>query len=134
MLTQVLGRLGLHGGTDLEEVGRAISLLSDGKARSAFLHTLRSVVDHRGQRVNALDRSAVAERFPSLIVWGERDRIVPVKHGRDVHQLVPNTYLAVFEKAGHFPHRDDPDRFVETVDKFLAREWRVHRAAATIGA
>jgi pimeloyl-ACP methyl ester carboxylesterase len=135
MLTQVLGRLGLHGGTDLEEVGRAIALLSDGSARSAFLHTLRSVVDHRGQRINALDWSDVTERFPSLIVWGDRDRIVPVKHGREVHQLVPNTYLAVFEKAGHFPHRDDPARFVETVDKFLEREWGVHQhEAAALGA
>jgi pimeloyl-ACP methyl ester carboxylesterase len=125
MLAHMLGQLGLHGNTDLEEIGRAYTLLSDTEARAAFLHTLRSVVDHQGQLVTALDRLELTKRFPSLIVWGDRDRIVPVRHGQDVHQLVPNTYLAVFGGAGHFPHRDDPDRFVEVVDEFLAREWKV---------
>jgi pimeloyl-ACP methyl ester carboxylesterase len=42
-----------------------------------------------------------------------------------VHQLIPHTYLAIFERAGHFPHRDDPARFVRVIDEFLAREWGV---------
>ncbi len=134
LLTAVLGRLGLQGGTDLEEIGRAYALLADGRARSAFVHALRAVVDHKGQRVTALDRTEVTKLFPSLIVWGERDRIVPVKHGRQAHELIPNTYLAVFERAGHFPHRDQPARFVEVLDEFLAREWRLRRGAAAIGA
>jgi pimeloyl-ACP methyl ester carboxylesterase len=122
LLTGFLGQLGLHGNTDLEEIGRGYALLANRDSRLAFVHTLRSVVDPRGQRVSALDRIGVAERFASLIVWGERDRIVPVGHGRRVHQRVPNTYLAVFKRAGHFPHRDDPARFVRVVDEFLARE------------
>jgi hypothetical protein len=101
-------------------MGRAYAMLAERDARRSFLHTLRSVVDHEGQRVTALDRLDLTKRFPSLIVWGERDRIVPAEHGRQVHQLVPNTYLAMFERAGHFPHRDDPDRFVQVVDEFLA--------------
>jgi pimeloyl-ACP methyl ester carboxylesterase len=127
LLTQLLGRLGLHGGTDLEEIGRAYALLSNRDARKAFLHTLRSVVDIAGQRVTALDRIDVAHDFPALIVWGDRDRVVPASHGEQAHRLVPNTYLAMFEGAGHFPHRDDPERFVATLDEFLAREWRVPR-------
>jgi pimeloyl-ACP methyl ester carboxylesterase len=137
MLTQLLRRLGLHGGTDLEEVGRAYALLSNRDARTAFLHTLRSVVDFAGQRVTALDRIDVAHDFPALIVWGEHDRVVPPSHGEQAHQLVPNTYLALFENAGHFPHRDDPERFVEVLEAFLSRAWRgprrdrTTRAAAT---
>lgn len=127
LLTHLLGRLGLHGSTDLEEVGRAYALLSNRDARTAFLHTLRSVVDIAGQRVTALDRIDAAHDFPALIVWGERDRVVPASHGEQAHRLVPNTYLATFENAGHFPHRDDPERFVATLDEFLAREWRVPR-------
>jgi pimeloyl-ACP methyl ester carboxylesterase len=127
LLTQLLGRLGLHGGTDLEEIGRAYALLGNRDARTAFLHTLRSVVDAAGQRVTALDRIAVAHDFPALIVWGERDRVVPSSHGAQAHRLVPNTYLALFKDAGHFPHRDDPERFVATLDEFLAREWRAPR-------
>jgi pimeloyl-ACP methyl ester carboxylesterase len=135
LLTQALARLGVQAGTDLEEIGRAYALLAQPDARKAFLHTLRSVVDHSGQRVTALDRTEIAHRFPSLIVWGERDRIVPARHGRDFHQLVPNTYLALFERAGHFPHRDDPRLFVEVLRKFLACEWRLPELhAAAIGA
>jgi pimeloyl-ACP methyl ester carboxylesterase len=131
LLTGLLGQLGLHGTTDLEEIGRAYALLSDGAARSAFVHTLRSVIDHEGQRIGTSgEATEIASRFPSLIVWGARDRIVPAHHGRRVHGLVPNTYLAMFDKAGHFPHRDDPDRFVRVVDEFLAREWRLRKRTA----
>jgi pimeloyl-ACP methyl ester carboxylesterase len=140
LLAHTLGRLGLQPSTDVEEMGRAYSLLANRSARNAFLHTLRSVVDHQGQRVTALDRTGVAHRFPSLIVWGERDRVVPVQHGRDFQRRVPHTYLALFERAGHFPHRDDPRRFVAVVDRFLASEWELdepavaERATAAIGA
>jgi pimeloyl-ACP methyl ester carboxylesterase len=127
LVTRLLGRLGLHGSTDLEEIGRAYALLGNRDARKAFLHTLRSVVDLAGQCVTALDRIDVEHDFPALIVWGGRDRVLPAKHGEQAHQLVPNTYLALFENAGHFPHREEPERFVAVLDEFLAREWRTPR-------
>ncbi len=130
LLTGFLGRLGLHGNTDLEEIGRAYALLADRDARRAFVHTLRAVVDPQGQRVSALHRMGSAQRFPSLIVWGEHDRIVPVEHGEQVHELVPNTHFIKFKRAGHFPHRDDPARFVRAIDEFLGRQWGVQRASA----
>lgn len=122
LLTQLLSRAGVRGNTDLEEIGRAYALLANRSSRRAFVHTLRAVVDPVGQRISALDRLEVAGRFPTLIVWGARDRIVPVRQGRRVHELIPHTYLAVFERSGHFPHRDDPERFVAAIDEFLARE------------
>jgi pimeloyl-ACP methyl ester carboxylesterase len=134
LLTQLLSRVGLHGNTDLEEVGRAFALLSEPAARSAFIHTLRSVVDHSGQRVSAVERMEATQSVPSLIVWGERDRIVPLRHGQQLHELIPNTYLAVFKRTGHFPHRDDPARFVRVIDEFLAREWRIRKDASALKA
>lgn len=131
LLTAALGRLGLRANTDLEELGRAYALLADPPARNAFINTLRSVVDHEGQRVDRLEGAEIAVRFPSLIVWGERDRIVPAQHGKSVHQLVPHTYLSLFKGAGHFPHRDDPARFVKVVDEFLVREWRLQTRQPT---
>jgi pimeloyl-ACP methyl ester carboxylesterase len=133
-LAGLLGRLGLHGSTDLEEIGRAYALLADSSARAAFLHTLRGVVDHEGQRVSALERIDGATRHPSLFVWGDRDRVVPVRHGERAHEHVPHTYLAVFKGAGHFPHRDDPEGFVDVVNEFLAREWRLRGGRAALGA
>jgi pimeloyl-ACP methyl ester carboxylesterase len=134
VLAAALGRFGFHPGTDLQEFGKAYALLTDPAARSAFMHTLRSVVDHEGQRVDGREGVEVAKRFPSLLVWGERDHVLPPRHGESVHKVVPNTYLAVFKGAGHFPHRDNPERFVQVVDEFLAREWRLQKRRVAIGA
>jgi pimeloyl-ACP methyl ester carboxylesterase len=96
-------------------------------------------VDHEGQRVSALDRIDKAAEIPSLIVWGENDRIVPVSQGHRVDELVPHTHLITFRRAGHFPHRDDPARFVRVIDEFLARQWArqaggAERKRAALGA
>ena len=48
---------------------------------------------------------------PTLVVWGERDPIIPVAHGREAHAAMPGSRLEVFAGAGHFPYLDDPVRF-----------------------
>ena len=113
------GRLGLHAGTDMAELARGHASLSDPEARSAFINTLRTIVDPRGQRVNASDRLYLAENIPFLLVWGERDPIIPVEHGLAAHELVPSSRLEVFEDAGHFPHVDDPQRFLDVLLDFI---------------
>jgi pimeloyl-ACP methyl ester carboxylesterase len=116
---RLLGRIGLRVHTDVGEVLRGHASLSDGEARAAFLHTLRTIVDARGQRVDATDRLYLAESIPFMIVWGERDPIIPVEHGRGAHRLVAGSRLEVFPAAGHFPHLDDPLRFVRELSDFI---------------
>ena len=115
----VLGRLGLHAGTDMAELARGHASLGDPEARAAFVHTLRTIVDPGGQRVNAMDRLYLAENIPFLLVWGEHDPIIPVEHGRSAHALVPSSRLEVFEDAGHFPHLDEPQRFLDLLLDFI---------------
>jgi pimeloyl-ACP methyl ester carboxylesterase len=117
---RVLRRVGLRVHTDVEEVLRGHASLSDGETRSAFLHTLRTIVDPWGQRVDASDRLYLARAIPFLIVWGERDPIIPVEHARSAHRLVPGSRLELFPNAGHFPHIDDPLRFVSVLVDFIA--------------
>ena len=114
------GRLGFNAGPDLEEIGRGFASLGDWEARRAFVHTIRTVIDPDGQRVDARDRLYLAEGMPTMIVWGERDRIIPVHHGRGAHELVRGSRFELFENAGHFPHRDDPVRFVELMREFIS--------------
>jgi pimeloyl-ACP methyl ester carboxylesterase len=116
---RLLGRIGLRVHTDLGEVLRGHASLSDGAARSAFLHTLRTIVDPRGQRVDASDRLYLAQAIPLLLVWGERDPIIPVEHARAAHGLVPESRLEIFPDAGHFPYLDDPLRFVRLLIDFM---------------
>jgi pimeloyl-ACP methyl ester carboxylesterase len=129
---RALGRVGLRVHTDLGEVLRGHASLADGEARAAFVHTLRTIVDPRGQRVDASDRLYLAQAIPFLIVWGERDPIIPVEHALTAHRLVPESRLELFPDAGHFPHLDDPLRFVRVLTDFVettepaqldARDW-----------
>jgi pimeloyl-ACP methyl ester carboxylesterase len=116
---RLLGRVGLRVGTDIEEMARGHASLSDPAARAAFVHTLRAIVDPGGQRASATDRLYLAENVPFLIVWGERDNIIPIAHGHAAHEQVPTSRLEIFPGAGHFPHIDDPQRFVDLMDEFI---------------
>ena len=116
---RTLGRLGLQPGPDLAEFARGYASLASGEARDAFVHTLRAVIDPGGQRVSAADRLHLAEALPSLIVWGGRDPIIPIDHGRFAHSAMPGSRLEVFEDAGHFPHLEEPLRFAGVLGDFV---------------
>jgi pimeloyl-ACP methyl ester carboxylesterase len=114
-----LSAIGLRPGTDVEEIARGHASLHDAEARAAFLHTLRSIIDPGGQRVDARDRLYLAEHVPTMLVWGEKDSVIPVKHGYEAQDLVPGSRLEVFEKAGHHPHLDEPARFADLLAEFI---------------
>ena len=57
--------------------------------------------------------------MPTLIVWGANDRIIPLVHAFRAHAAIPNSRLEVMEGVGHFPHVEDPIRFVEVLKDFL---------------
>jgi pimeloyl-ACP methyl ester carboxylesterase len=116
---QALARIGLRAGPDIAEMARGYASLADAEARSAFLHTVRAVIDHSGQRVSAADRLYLSSMLPSLIVWGRRDPLIPAAHGESAHRLMPGSCLEIFEDAGHFPHLDDPIRFAAVLREFL---------------
>jgi pimeloyl-ACP methyl ester carboxylesterase len=115
----LVGRLGLRAGNDLEELWRALGSLHDAGARKAFVYTLRSIVDAGGQRVTARDRLYLAKEMPTMLLWGESDRIIPVHHGAEAHEEMRGSRFETFPGAGHFPHRDDPARFAKTLDDFI---------------
>jgi pimeloyl-ACP methyl ester carboxylesterase len=112
--------MGLRAGTDLEGVWQGFASLGDADARRAFLATVRSILDAGGQRVSASDRLYLAGELPTLIVWGERDPLIPVQHAHTAHAQIPGSRLEVFPKAGHFPYRDELRRFVEVLLDFCA--------------
>jgi pimeloyl-ACP methyl ester carboxylesterase len=116
---RALGRIGLRVHTDLGEVLRGHASLADREARAAFLTTLRTIVDFGGQRVNAADRLYLTQAIPFLLVWGERDPIISVEHAFAAHAALPGSRLELFPEAGHFPHLDDPLRFVRVLVDFI---------------
>jgi pimeloyl-ACP methyl ester carboxylesterase len=115
-----LGKLGLQTGPDMEEVARGVASFADVHTRTAFVHTVRAVIDPAGQRVSARDRLYLADGMPTLIIWGENDPIIPIEHGRAAAELIAGSRMETFPGAGHFPHRDDPMRFIDVLQDFLA--------------
>jgi pimeloyl-ACP methyl ester carboxylesterase len=114
-----LGRLGLRGGPDLTEIARGYESLSTAEARNAFIHTVRAVIDPTGQRINARDRLYLSSQMPALIIWGRRDRIIPVAHAYAANEGMPGSRLEVFDDAGHFPQLANPSRFTRVLEDFL---------------
>ena len=117
---RVLRRIGLRGTPSLRELGEGYASLADRETRAAFLATVRTVIDPRGQLVSATDRLYLAEQMPTLLVWGARDRIIPLGHGVAAHAEMPGSRLEVLERSGHFPHVDEPERFARLLLDFLA--------------
>ena len=118
-VARLLGRAGLRPGSDLEEMARGFASLGDLEARQAFVHTVRGIMDIGGQRISARDRLYLAASVPTLLIWGEHDRMIPVAHGREAHESMPGSRCIVYEQAGHFPHRDHPWRFAGDLLDFV---------------
>jgi pimeloyl-ACP methyl ester carboxylesterase len=114
-----LDRIGLRLGMDLEEMGRGVASLSDRGARQAFVHTMRAVLDPGGQRVSATDRLYLTSMMPSLVMWGDRDPLIPVHHAEIAHRAMPGSRLEIFDDVGHFPQLQDPMLFATTLADFI---------------
>jgi pimeloyl-ACP methyl ester carboxylesterase len=128
-----LRRAGVRAGPAGGEVWRSYVSLADPDSRRAFFRTLRAVIDLNGQTVGAGNRLYLAAHIPTLIVWGARDPLIPVRHAITAHEAIPGSRLEIFEGVGHYPHCEAPARFVEVLVDFIAstepaevseRRWR----------
>jgi pimeloyl-ACP methyl ester carboxylesterase len=86
---------------------------------STTLAALRAQVQPTGQKqilVNDLPRLSV----PTLLVWGDRDLVVPVKQARAAARLLACGGLEVIANTGHLPHVERPEKFVAALSGFFA--------------
>jgi pimeloyl-ACP methyl ester carboxylesterase len=68
---------------------------------------------------DATDNLLPQLKMPVLIVWGEKDRIIPLSIGEKMQSLVPHARLAVFSGCGHLAPGQCADRIAPTVVDFL---------------
>ncbi len=115
---RALGRRNIRSAR-LGEFWRAYSSLAGAPNRRAFVRTMRSVIEPGGQAVNAADRLYLAARVPTLIVWGDRDGVIPVAHAHAAHELIDTSELVILEGVGHFPHVEAPEVFTAALLDFL---------------
>ncbi|MDQ1672707.1 MAG: hypothetical protein QOC98_1269 [Frankiaceae bacterium] len=119
-ISRALDRVGLHPSPDRAEMLRSFGSLTDPRARKAFVHTIRSVIDAGGQRVSARDRLYLTELIPAMVVWGSRDPIIPADHGKQAHESMPRSRFEVFQGVGHFPQIERPTELARVLLEFEA--------------
>jgi pimeloyl-ACP methyl ester carboxylesterase len=102
--------------TNLRRMGRS---LSSRDLRGPFFASLRGVIAPSGQRGSFLEMRYLAEQVPTLVVWSERDGIIPVAHARATHEHLPGSRLIVFPSGGHEPHRRHAEAFADALADFV---------------
>ena len=71
----------------------------------------------QGYNGNVAGLKALA--VPTLILWGGRDRLIPLEFGQRFARDIAGSRLVVFDDLGHVPHEEDPVRTVAVVKTFL---------------
>jgi pimeloyl-ACP methyl ester carboxylesterase len=101
---------------NLSRAGRGLST-DDGRA--AFFATLHTAIKPSGQRGSMLELDYVARDLPTLLVWSERDPVVPVAHAHRTYAHLPNSQLVIFPGSTHQPHHHSAERFADVLAEFV---------------
>jgi pimeloyl-ACP methyl ester carboxylesterase len=56
-----------------------------------------------------------------LVIWGEKDNMVPRAHAEAYAKLIPDAKLSVVSGAGHSVHVEEPEKTAKLVSDFLAQ-------------
>ena len=129
----LLGRVGLRPGGDIEVLGRGFEALDNAGSRQAFLHTVRAVIEPGGQRVSAQNRLRLAALLPTLIVWGERDSIIPVRSRRSRARGDARQPLRQLRALRAHAARRRPLPLRPAPDRVLRRQTTPHGSPPTTG-
>jgi pimeloyl-ACP methyl ester carboxylesterase len=87
-----------------------------GAGKPGFMQALRANIDY-----------PVKERLPeiacpTLIVWGDEDKIIPVGDASVFEQLIPNSRKVVFEETGHMAMLERPAAFNRLLEEFVEEQ------------
>lgn len=116
---RALSGTGWRSTRDLAEVADIFDTFKDPNARHAIRHVVRAVVDWKGQIVTMADRAYLTDAMPMSVVWGRDDKVIPVRHASNAAALAPLARIEVIPNAGHFPHKDHPQRFAKILHEFI---------------
>lgn len=76
-------------------------------------------------RVNATGNEKVTTeelgsiKSRTLIVWGQKDRLIPVRYAEELHMNIKGSKLEIIESAGHTPHSTNPEELGPIINSFL---------------
>jgi pimeloyl-ACP methyl ester carboxylesterase len=87
---------------------------SDGQRR-AYFSTLRHMVAYALKQQRNLEDRLCNLKTPTLVVWGEDDRIAPVENGRALAQIQPSVRLVLLPHTGHQVQQESPQMLLDAI-------------------
>lgn len=87
------------------------------RTRAAHRAIIRTVRRWDADRI-ARDAHLITQ--PTLILWGENDREVPLRDGEHLQREIRDSRLIIFRECGHLPHEEVPQAFTEVVSDFCS--------------
>lgn len=99
-------------------VDEVFAAMQNTSSQQAFGQFQKDELHWRGVKTNYTERLSEI-RQPVLLVHGSRDAGVPLKYARRAAERLPKARLEVFEGAGHWTQRDEPERFHQLLIDFL---------------
>lgn len=81
----------------------------NGVMKKTFSNVVNYFQDERLKEITA----------PTLVVWGEKDRVTPIRMARKFAKEIKNCKLFIIRNVGHFSYAEDLKSFKQVVEKFL---------------
>ncbi|HEY1535501.1 MAG TPA: alpha/beta fold hydrolase [Polyangiaceae bacterium] len=107
-------------GVTREDIAELSRLNAQPGSARAFARSVRNVINWRGQKHSFFHRAHEIQKLPPmLIMWGDRDGIIPIEQGRALAARLHGAHFKTFEHCGHYPHNEQPQVFTRSVRKFL---------------
>jgi len=99
-----------------EHVKAYAAPLANRGGRHALLHTARQCIPANADELIA---QVATINVPTFILWGREDKVIPLKVGQLLHQLIPNSTLEVIDHCGHIPQEEKPEETISRISRFL---------------
>ena len=116
------GQKGVLGAVFYGERATSAQALRDGLAWSLAKDdgwTVQSVTRNPALLRETLDGRLEHIRIPTLLIWGEHDRLIPVDDGRWYAAGIAGARLALIARAAHVPMTEQPAAFLDVLQPFL---------------
>jgi pimeloyl-ACP methyl ester carboxylesterase len=105
----------------LDAVKEYSKALKTPEGQYAIIETAKQILP---KKLDEIIKSYSSIQIPTLIIWGEADKIVPLEVGERLNRAIPNSRLEKIKKSGHMPHEESPEKVLPLLKEFLG-SWQI---------
>ena len=83
-------------------------------------YAFKSTLDNSANVQIVPERLKQIDDIPTLIIWGIKDRVIPLEHSKIFKEFIPKSHIEIIQDAGHAPFTEKPNQVSEILLDFLA--------------